>query len=145
MYCMNCGVVITEWAKYCPGCGAPVPPHQGLYPAPGQAGTAPQEQTTGNQEQFQLQNDAPKVPMQQDVKEKPPFSIHALISIVLAIIGMFFYFALFLGIVGFFLSWYALKDIKKGNHSGRIFAIVGLIASIVNTLQGLKELTENFH
>ena len=142
MYCMNCGVVITEWAQYCPGCGAPVP-HQGLYPAQEQTGIPPQEQTTGKQQQpNQPQNDTPKVPLQQVMKEKPPFSVHAIICIVLSIIGMFLYFTLFLGIVGFALSWYTLNDIKKGNHSGRLCAIAGLVMSIVNILQGTKELID---
>ena len=37
MYCMNCGVVLAEWAFYCPGCGTPVPRQQGVVPAQVQA------------------------------------------------------------------------------------------------------------
>lgn len=87
MYCMNCGVVLAEWAFYCPGCGTPVPRQQGVVPAQVQANGSSQDQNMGIQA-HQFQSDAPKVPAQEVVKKKSSFNIRTILSAIFSFLVM---------------------------------------------------------
>ena len=121
MHCINCGVVIPEWAHYCPRCGTPVPPHQGFYPAQEQTGVSLPDHTIGSQHQ----NDSQRVTMKQNVKQDPPLSPYAVASLDLAIAG-FFHFPLLFGFAGFAVGLYAFDNIMKGKNSGGVCAFFGM-------------------